>query len=101
MRHPSPPNTYSYVQEENLGSTRKSVEISLFVYVYYQPNSCNTHAEHECAGGTFLRQRNKVPPAHAQRVNLEEPIRLPSPHQVHFSVHPSVSLSICLEYEKT
>ncbi len=25
--HPSPPNTYSYVQEENLGSTKKSVEI--------------------------------------------------------------------------
>jgi hypothetical protein len=26
---PSPPNTYSYVQEENLGSTRKFVEIYL------------------------------------------------------------------------
>jgi hypothetical protein len=28
----SPPNTYSYVQEENLGSTRKLVEIYLFLF---------------------------------------------------------------------
>jgi hypothetical protein len=26
VRHPSSPNTYSYVQEENLGSTRKLLE---------------------------------------------------------------------------
>jgi hypothetical protein len=26
VRRPSPPNTYSYVQEENSGSTRKFVE---------------------------------------------------------------------------
>jgi hypothetical protein len=26
VRRPSPPNTYSYVQEENLGSTRKFVQ---------------------------------------------------------------------------
>jgi hypothetical protein len=25
----------------------------LMVYVYYQPNSCNTHAEPEWAQGTF------------------------------------------------
>ena len=69
VRHPSPPNTYSYVREENSGSTRKSVEIYLlFTYVYYQPNSCNTHAESEWAGGTSLRQQRKVPPAHLQRV---------------------------------
>ncbi len=29
MHHSSPPNTYSYVREENLGSTRKFVEIYL------------------------------------------------------------------------
>jgi hypothetical protein len=29
VHHPSPPNTYSYVQEENLGSKRKILEISL------------------------------------------------------------------------
>ncbi len=29
VRHPSPPNTYSYVQEENAGSTRKFIEIYL------------------------------------------------------------------------
>jgi hypothetical protein len=29
VHRPSPPNTYSNVQEENLGSTRKSVEIYL------------------------------------------------------------------------
>jgi hypothetical protein len=67
---PSPLNTYSYVQGESLGSTRKSVKKLLIVYVYYQPKSCNTHAEHEWAGGTFLRQWKKVPPAHAQLVYL-------------------------------
>ncbi len=36
--------------------------------MYFQLNSCNTHAEHEWAQGTFLRQQRKVPPAHAQRV---------------------------------
>jgi hypothetical protein len=39
--------------------------------VYFQPNSCNTHAGHEWAQGTFLRQPRKVPPAHAQRVYLQ------------------------------
>jgi hypothetical protein len=39
--------------------------------MYFQPNSCNTHAEHEWAQGTFLRQRRKVPPAHAQRVLIQ------------------------------
>ncbi len=29
VRRPSPPNTYSYVREENLGSMRKSIEIYL------------------------------------------------------------------------
>ncbi len=47
VRRPSPPNTYSYAQEENLGSTGKFVQNFLFVYVYFQPNSCNTHAERE------------------------------------------------------
>jgi hypothetical protein len=28
VRHPSPPNTYSYVQEENLDSTIKFVKIT-------------------------------------------------------------------------
>ncbi len=40
----------------------------LIVYVYFQPNSCNTHTDCEWAQGTFPRQRRKVPPAHAQRV---------------------------------
>jgi hypothetical protein len=40
----------------------------LMDYVYYQPNSCNSHAVPEWAGGTFQRQQRKVPPAHAQRV---------------------------------
>ncbi len=68
IRRPSTPNTYSYLQEENSGSTRKSVEIYLlFIYVYYQPNSCNKHAEREWAGGNFLRQLKKVPPARSQQ----------------------------------
>ncbi len=34
VSRPSPPNNYSYVQEENLGSTRKSIEIYLlFMYI--------------------------------------------------------------------
>ncbi len=45
------------------------------------------------AGGTFLRQQKKVPPAHAKWVYLEEPIRLPSPPPVNFSIHPCVCLS--------
>ncbi len=36
--------------------------------MYFQPNSCNTHADCEWARGAFLRQRRKVPPAHRQRV---------------------------------
>ncbi len=40
--------------------------------MYFQPNSCDTHAEREWALGTFLRHRRKVPPAHAQQVYLEE-----------------------------
>ncbi len=81
VRRPSPPNTYSYVWDENSGSTRKFVEIYLLftIYVYFQPNSCNTHTEREWAQGTFLRQWRKVPPAHAQRV--------------YFSIHLSVRLS--------
>ncbi len=39
VRRSSPPNTYSYVQEENLCLTRKFVEIHL---LFYQPNSCTT-----------------------------------------------------------
>ncbi len=48
----------------------------LIVYVYYQPNSFNTHAELELAGGTFLRQRKKVPPVHTKRVqaNYDRPL---------------------------
>jgi hypothetical protein len=65
---PSPLNAYSYVREDNSGSTRKTVEIYLLFTCNYQPNSCSTHAEHELAGGTFLRQRKKVAPAHAHRV---------------------------------
>jgi hypothetical protein len=45
----------------------KSIKL-LIVYVYFQPNSCNTHAEREWARGTFLRHRRKVPPAHVQQV---------------------------------
>jgi hypothetical protein len=65
---PSPLNTYSYVREENLGSIRKLVQNFLFVYVYFQPNSCNTHADREWVRGTFLRQWRKVSPAHVQQV---------------------------------
>ncbi len=69
----------------------KKIRTKLLIdYVYYQPLFCNTHAAREWAQGTFLRQWRKVPPAHAQRVYLEQPIRLPSPHQIKFSVCPFV-----------
>ncbi len=93
VRRPSPLNTYSYVREENSGSTIKFVQNFLFVYVYFQPNSCNTHAEHEWVRGTFLRQWRKVPPAHAQRVYLEERSE-GSPHRIIVSVCLSVHLSV-------
>jgi hypothetical protein len=40
VRHLSPPNTYSYVQEENLGLTKKMYSRKLLiVFVYYQTKS--------------------------------------------------------------
>jgi hypothetical protein len=69
VRCPSPPNTYSYVQEENSGSTRKSVEIYLlFTCITNLILAIHTLAEREWARETFLRQRKKKPPAHAERV---------------------------------
>ncbi len=69
VHRPSPPNTYSYVREEKSGSTRKFVQnYLLFRCISNLGNSCNTRAEHEWAQGTILRQRRKVPPAHAQQV---------------------------------
>jgi hypothetical protein len=62
----------------------------LIIYVYFQPNCCNTHAEGEWVRGTFLRQWRKVPPAHAQQVYLEERSE-GSPHWV--SVPPYKRLS--------
>jgi hypothetical protein len=53
-----------WVQQENIRNL-------LIIYVYYQPNSCTAYAEHEWAGGTFLRQRTKVPSAHVQLVLME------------------------------
>jgi hypothetical protein len=56
------------MSKKKIGFNKKSHRNLLIVYVYCQPNSCTTHAEHEWAGRTFLRQQKKVPPAHAQRV---------------------------------
>jgi hypothetical protein len=66
---PSPMNTYSCVRRK-FGFNKKIRRNLLIVYVYNQPNSCNTHTECEGAGGIFLRQRKKVPPAHVQQVYL-------------------------------
>ncbi len=43
VHHLSPPNTYSYVQEGNLGSTRKFVQNYFLLMCNYQPNSCTTY----------------------------------------------------------
>jgi hypothetical protein len=39
-----------------------------YCFCVFPPNSCITHAEREWARGTFIRQRRKISPAHAQRV---------------------------------
>ncbi len=74
VRRPSPPNTYSYVQEENSGSTRKSVEIYLLF-------TCIT---------------NQILAIHMQSMNgVGLPggtNRLPSPHWINFSVCASICL---------
>ncbi len=57
-----------YRTRRKFGFNKKTCTKLLMVYVYFQPNSCNTRAECEWAQGTFLRQWRKVPPAYAQRV---------------------------------
>ncbi len=76
------------------GFNKKSRTTLLIVYMYFQPNSCNTHAEGEWAQGTFLRQRRNVFSAHAQRVYLEERSDEGSPHWMNFSVCLSVRPSV-------
>jgi hypothetical protein len=41
VHRPSPPNTYSYVQEENSGSTRKLVENHLLLTCATIKSFCN------------------------------------------------------------
>jgi hypothetical protein len=69
VRRPSPLNTYSYVREENLGSTRKSVEIYL-LFMCIINLILAIHTECEWAGGIYLRQRKTLPSAHVQRLYL-------------------------------
>jgi hypothetical protein len=67
------PSEYLFLcARRKFGFNKKIRRNVLIVYAYYQPNFCNTHAEHKWAGGNFLRQRKKVPPAHMQRVFLEK-----------------------------
>jgi hypothetical protein len=49
----SPPNTLCV--RRKFGVYKKICRNLLIVYVYYQPNSCNTLAAREWAGATFLR----------------------------------------------
>ncbi len=61
VHRPSPLNTYSYVREEYLGSTRKSVEIYLlFTFVTILILAIHTQRVKGLDGGTFLRQRKKT-----------------------------------------
>jgi hypothetical protein len=58
--HPSPPNTYSYVQEENSGSTRKFIEnYSLFTCIANQILALQMQTECGWAGETLQKQREK------------------------------------------
>jgi hypothetical protein len=64
------PSEYLFLcARRKFGFNEKKCTKLLIVYMYFQPNSCNTHAERERARGTFLRHWGKVPPAHAQRVS--------------------------------
>ncbi len=93
VHSPSPPNTYSYVREENLGSTRKFV-LNCLLFMCISNLILAIHTPQ----GTFLRQRRKVPPAHAQRVYLEECtiVREAYTGLISLSVCPSVCLSVRL-----
>jgi hypothetical protein len=63
------PSEYLFLcARREFGFNKKIRRNLLIVYVYCQPNSCNTHAEHEWAGGTFSKTAKKIPPAHAQWV---------------------------------
>jgi hypothetical protein len=64
------PSDVFFCTRRKFGFNKKIRTKLLIVYVYFQPNSCNTHTDCELAGGTFLRQWRKVPPAHAQQVYL-------------------------------
>ncbi len=66
------------------GFNKKICTKLLIVYVYFQPNSCNTHAEREWAQGTFLRQRRKVPPAHPHGCLVKIGKYLPKKGTQHF-----------------
>ncbi len=71
MHPPSPLNTYSYVREENLGSTRKFVQNHLlFTYIANQILAlCTIHPRSiDGLEKLFKDSRKKVFPAHAQRV---------------------------------
>ncbi len=97
------PSEYLFLYAgRKFGFNKKISRNVLIFYVYYQPNSCTKQAEHEWAGGTFLRQWKKLPSAHTQRVYLEEhsdqsPHRINleersegSPHRINVSIRPSV-----------
>jgi hypothetical protein len=69
---PSPPNTYSYVREENLGSTRKLVENHLlFMCITNQILALFTIHPRSIDGleKLFKDSEKKIPPAHAHRVS--------------------------------
>ncbi len=56
----SVPSEYLFpCARRKFGFNKKICRNLIFVYVYYQPNSCTTHTKHEWAGGTFLRQWKK------------------------------------------
>jgi hypothetical protein len=65
VRHPSSPNTYSYVQGEILGLTRNFVENYIVCCLCVLP----TELLHYHTPAVLERGwRNQVPPAHMQQV---------------------------------
>jgi hypothetical protein len=82
-----PPCTFSYVQEENSGSTRKCLEDYFFVYVYYQPNSC-TRVQSQSMG---WRNLSKI---------VGKKFLQPVCSKCGYIAPPWINVSVCQEYKK-
>jgi hypothetical protein len=79
---PPPPNTYSYMQEENLGSSRKFVD-NYLLFLCINTQICALHQQSMDWGNLSKTAGEKVPPAHMQQMLLtyleRNPLGYPAP----------------------